>query len=359
MIIDSCNMTLNILQGGILYKKMFKKIFLLSFSVVFFQLSCFADLYGTAFYSYYPNKYSISDTSFLIKQANDNLRLYELAEEPDKKAKYLKQALRDFYICSKVDASNIDAHIGLGKIYDEMGIDKYAKMEFNFAYNIDNKNPKLNYRYGDFYYKRRQLSLAQLYFERAYSLGYSKNIDLNVKMSKAYIKLAQPQKAEEHLKIANELTKDKVKLAVNSAIKQASGVSVKPIDTSYMDNSNKNLKVSESNKVNQIKKIDITSQVQVTELNNINDIKEVTNNSTVKTSLENISSDKMNLESSKKSRDKKISLNKVKNRLLNNKKSIKSETKQVKFDDIVKKANAIKMIDDADRFKPMYYLFIK
>lgn len=278
---------------------MLKKFFI--FLGIFFILQniCYADLTGyTSF-----NTYSRKDSAFLIKKANDNLRLYEKTENKELKDKYLKEALKNYYICAKVDFSNIEAHIGLGKVYDEMGVDRYAKMEFNSAYNIDNKNPKLNYRYGDFYFKRRQLSLAQQYFERAYKYGYDKNPDLNLKMSKAYTKLAQPEKAEEHLKMANELTKkEKTKIAVNTAIKQASNVGTVPavLPQKYI-----------SNPISQ-KNFNPATEVKTAQ----NPVKQI-------------------------------------------KKVPRPVLKNPKFDDVVMNANRIKMIDDVDNLKPMYYLFIK
>lgn len=283
---------------------MLKKIFIFFGTFFLVQSICYADLSGFASYNTYYQK----NTTFLIKKANDYLKLYEKTDDKVLKDKYLKEALRNYYICAKNDFSNIEAHIGLGKVYDEMGVDKYAKMEFNSAYNIDNKNPKLNYRYGDFYYKRRQLSLAQHYFERAYKYGYDKNPDLNLKMSKAYTKLAQQQKAEEHLKIANELNKkEKTKIIVNSAIKQASNVGTIPavLPQQYV-NPVKNDKIPEIS----------TSSVKQGEV----------------------------VTEKKNKKFKEIPRPVVKN---------------PKFEEAVVKANKIKMIDDVDSLKPMYYLFIK
>lgn len=275
---------------------MLKRIICLLFILLFTQTICHAEL--TGFVSH--NTYSKKDVAFLLKKANDNLKMYKITQSKEMKDKYLKEALRNYYICTKVEYSNIEAHIGLGKVYDEMGVDKYAKLEFNSAYNIDNKNPKLNYYYGDFYYKRHQLNLAQNYFERAYKFGYDKNEDLNLKMSKAYTKLAQPQKAEEHLKIAKELSKkEKTKLAVNSAIKQASNVGTIPAVLP------KNLTTEEVKNVSVKKETELKKDIS-------------TNNNDVK----------------------------------------KNSNRQ-KFDDIVVSASRIKMIDDYDMLKPMYYLFIK
>lgn len=262
------------------------RIFLILLCLILPQFSLSSEFTNQKFYT-------TKDSPLLAKKANDYLKLYENSDNNELKNKYLKEAQRYFYICTRADFSNIECHIGLGKTYDEMGVDKYAKMEFNSAYNIDNKNPKLNYRYGDFYYKRKQLSQAQIYFERAYKYGYSNNLDLNKKMSKAYIKLAEPQKAEQHLKVVNEIEKKQkqhnVKLAVSGVIKQSSGVSVTP--------------------------------------------------NTTKPAVKTVKPDSSNIVSQAKPTQPK----KFENR----------------FEDAVLKASKIKMIDDVDNIKPMYYLFIK
>lgn len=240
------------------------------------QICISAEFTGNAQFNYNPNMYTAKDALTLVKKANDYLRLYENTENKELKEKHLKEAQRYYYICTRADYSNIECHIGLGKTYDEMGIDKYAKMEFNSAYNIDNKNPKLNYRYGDFYYKRKQLSQAQNYFERAYKYGYSKNLDLNIKMSKTYTKLAEPQKAEQHMKIANEIKnmqkQQKTKAAVSSTIKQASGLAVAPVTTNKThQTTTKNVQTEQAKSsnineevlnANKIKMIDEKKQVQ-------------------------------------------------------------------------------------------------
>ena len=283
---------------------MYKYLVCLFFlSILILPLSVNAEYKGSAQYSYTKNNISV-----FLKKADENLRLYEASDEKSLKEKYLKEALRYYYICTKSDFKNVDAHIGLGKVYDEMGVDKYAKMEFNSAYNINNKNPKLNYRYGDFYYKRNQLSMAQHYFSRAYQLGYAKNYDLNVKMSKAYVKLAEPQKAQEHMKIANEIMmaqkQQKTKVAVNSAIRQSSGVAVRP----NMPIPSPTAKLPQPTKQALNKPVDFKEQ-------------KLTNNVT--------------------------------------KNSVDQNFKTIKFEEAVKKANQFKMIDDANKLKPMYYLFIK
>ncbi len=306
---------------GLNLVKMREKIFLIFLFSLLIQCTCFADLSGSAQYSYNPYKSGRGkDLPLVIKKANDNLRMYEFTNDTIQKEKYLKEALRYYYICVKSDFSIIDCHTGLGKVYDEMGVDKYAKMEFNSAYNIDNKNANLNYRYGDFYYKRRQLSQAQHYFERAYKYGYAKNPDLNLKMSKAYIKLAQPQKAQEHLKIADELKKNqKTKIAVNNAIRQAGGVSVVPVNTAPKQKTQVDVKpVSQKTETDILPKISNSGVKQIP-------VSKTPQNSKTKT-------------------DKKTS---------------GKQSKKIKFEEAVIKANSIKMIDDVDKLKPMYYLFIK
>ncbi|RAI16059.1 MAG: hypothetical protein DKM22_00865 [Candidatus Melainabacteria bacterium] len=183
---------------------MLKRLFLLCFIFCLAQNTVWSiDVNSTIEYNRHLYTLSKSDEYAFLRKADSCIKAWEITKDSALKQKYLKDALRYYYIVVKSDNSNIKAHIGLGRVYDLMGEDRYARMHFNYAYNIDNKNPMLNYRYGDYYYRRKQLNLAQNYYSRAYRYGYSKNIDLNDKLAKTYVKLAEPQKAKQHQKVAN------------------------------------------------------------------------------------------------------------------------------------------------------------
>ncbi len=146
----------------------------------------------------YGYEFKQGDALFFLRNANANMKKWEKEQNKQKKSEYLQEAMRYYYLLSKADKGKIEAYIGLGRIYDEMNIDRYAKQNFSIAYNINNKNPELNYRFGDYYFKRKQLQKAHFYYNRAYNFGLSDNKELLSKMSGMYKMLADETSANKY-----------------------------------------------------------------------------------------------------------------------------------------------------------------
>lgn len=164
-------------------------------------------------YDGYQYTFKQGDEAKFHKQAQNNLRLLESAQTREVKSFYLHETLKYYYLLSKINPSSIDAHIGLGRIYDEMKRDKYAKEQFFIALNLDNKNPKANYVFGNFYNKRDDLILALYFYKQAYQGGYSKNYELNYKMGAIYEKLADIEKSKAFYQNALKIRPQNAELA--------------------------------------------------------------------------------------------------------------------------------------------------
>lgn len=179
---------------------MFKKI--MSILIIFLMASGISYAYeqfGGVEENIYGYEFQAGDTQRFLNKGRYYLNMYEKATSPAQKSKYLNEAMRYFFLLSKVDKTNINAHIGLGKVYDEMKLDRYAKEHFYHAYNINNKNAELNYKLGDFYFKRKDLYKAQFYLNRGERYGY-KSPELNKKLTILYNQLADTEKAKKYYK---------------------------------------------------------------------------------------------------------------------------------------------------------------
>lgn len=133
-----------------------------------------------------------------LKNADVNMILFEKTQIQEEKDFYLQEAMRFYFLLEKYKSGSIDAQVGLGRIYDEMKLDKFAKEHFFTALNISPKNPKANYYFGNFYYKRNDLVESAFYYKRAYQYGLQNSFELNQRMGSVYEKLADLETAKNY-----------------------------------------------------------------------------------------------------------------------------------------------------------------
>lgn len=141
-------------------------------------------------------KFKQGDELKFKQNADNNMLAFEKAKNNNDKLFYIHEAMRYYFLLSQADSSSIDAQIGLGRVYDALRLDRYAKECFFNAFNIDSRNPKANLYFGDFYYKRSDLITALNYYNDAYKCGYSNNYYLNYQLGKVYEKLADIETAK-------------------------------------------------------------------------------------------------------------------------------------------------------------------
>lgn len=141
-----------------------------------------------------------------LKCGDKNFRLYENAISQSDKNFYLDEAMKYYFLVSKINKESIGAQIGLGRVYDKKNMDKFAQKHFYNAINIDENNPEANLYFADFFYKRKNLITAEQYYKNAYKYGYSYNPQLNYKMGTIYEKLADIESAKKFYSIAFKLS---------------------------------------------------------------------------------------------------------------------------------------------------------
>lgn len=127
--------------------------------------------------------------------------------------KLFRYAMAKYFLTSKADEKNVYAFVQMGRIYDNMDKDRYAKESFYRATNLDYRNPYANFYFGEYYFKRRDYNRALTYYLRSYQNGFENNFDLNFRLAVIYEKLGDlvnaktfynksyemnPEKAEEY-----------------------------------------------------------------------------------------------------------------------------------------------------------------
>ncbi len=152
--------------------------------------------------------YSVLNGQDVLNEADYYFEQYETTGDK----KYLTTALSKYYIVTKIYPVEIYPMVQLARAYDEKNLDRFAKEYFNTCYNINKKDPYLNYYFGDFYYKRRDYKRALRYFRIAYTNGYENYYDLNLKIATIYEKFADLSKAKYHYNKAFTLNQDNTNL---------------------------------------------------------------------------------------------------------------------------------------------------
>lgn len=193
---------------------MIKKIIYILILIINFSSSALPAPQNTSIeYNIYKYVFKDGDISKFRKNAESNMLMWENSMVTISKAFYLKEALRYYFLLSQADTSSIDAQIGLGRVYDEMKLDKLSQKHFFTAYNMDNSNPKLNLHFGDYYFKRNDLVTAFSYYDTSYKHGYDDNYYLNYRMGVLHEKLGDLESAKKFYKKAVNLDKRHTELA--------------------------------------------------------------------------------------------------------------------------------------------------
>ena len=156
-------------------------------------------------YNGYQYAFKPTDKAKFLTNAYVNMLLWEKALTVEDKNFYLKEAMRYYFLLSKIDPKSIDAQIGLGRVYDEYKLDKFAKEHFFKAYDFDNRNPKTNFYFANFYYKRNDFITALFYYKKAYQYGFSKNYEVNYKIGTIHEKLADIETAKKFYVSASKI----------------------------------------------------------------------------------------------------------------------------------------------------------
>ena len=92
--------------------------------------------------------------------------------------------------------NNIVYPLRLGKLYDTIGKDRYAKGNYYHAMGVNPSAPAPYYYLGDYFYNRSQYRKALKMYKRAYDAGYSENEQMLTKMNAIKKKLGMAEKSD-------------------------------------------------------------------------------------------------------------------------------------------------------------------
>ena len=116
----------------------------------------------------------------------------------------MTQALNLYTILQNVNPENIEYSVNLGRLYEKIGKDRYAKGNFSRAIGINSSNPEPYFYFGEYYYKKTSYRKALKYYNQAYKNGYESNYDLIYKIGDIYEKLGDSRSALKYLKDAEQ-----------------------------------------------------------------------------------------------------------------------------------------------------------
>jgi len=142
---------------------------------------------------YAPNNLNVQK---IIQKANVSMLLWEKSLTAEDKKLYLEQAMRNYYLATKINGTIIDANTGLARVYDMMNQDRLAKEYFSKALNLNPYDPKANLYFANFYFTRNDFLKALSYYKIAYERGFSQNYELNYRLGVIYEKIADIETAK-------------------------------------------------------------------------------------------------------------------------------------------------------------------
>ena len=113
---------------------------------------------------------------------------YGAAVQSKKLDNNMTMALNLYTMLSNAYPDSISYALRLGKLYDVLGKDKYAKGQYYRGVGLNKSAPEPYYYLGNFYYNREQYRKALKFYKRAYEKGYINEREIKDKINSIYIK---------------------------------------------------------------------------------------------------------------------------------------------------------------------------
>ena len=117
----------------------------------------------------------------------------------------MTSALYLYTMLKNIAPDNMSYALRLGKLYDVLRKDKYAKGEYYRALGLNQSRPEPYFYLGSFYYDREQYKRALKFYQKAYDRGYQKNYRLLYNMGDIYQKFGDTKKALQFLEDASNI----------------------------------------------------------------------------------------------------------------------------------------------------------
>ena len=105
----------------------------------------------------------------------------------------LTAALNIYSMLSNKNPQNITYALRLGKLYDIIGKDRYAKGNYYRAMGVNPSAPEPYFYLGEFFYVRKHYRKALKFYLRAYSSGYSNHRQTCERLKEIYKKFGDKE----------------------------------------------------------------------------------------------------------------------------------------------------------------------
>lgn len=131
---------------------------------------------------------------------------YNIAVKSQKFDNNTTQALNLYTLLSNAYPDNIFYALKLGRLYETIGKDRYAKGQYYRAMGLDQARPEPYYYLGSYFFHKEQLRKALKYYNKAYENGYSNHYQTLKDMGIIYKKLGDTEKSLQYLQCAATLS---------------------------------------------------------------------------------------------------------------------------------------------------------
>lgn len=180
--------------------QMFKN-FLLGCLLCFIALPSFSAIQGGIDYKI-PIDYTKLNKEELESKAE---QYYSSAVNSKKINEDMTSALVLYNILTKKEPQNITYAVKLGKLYDVIHKDRYAKGQYFHATGINQTHPEPYYYIGCYYYDRESYRKALKFFQKAYDNGYNEHYETLYYIGNIYKKLGDTQNSLHYLQAASSI----------------------------------------------------------------------------------------------------------------------------------------------------------
>jgi len=143
-----------------------------------------------------PMDYSKINQKELESEAE---QYYKLAAGTKEINENMTAALNLYTMLTNAYPDNIQYAIKLGKLYEMIGKDRYAKGQYFKAISIDSEQPEPYFCLGEYYYSKEQYRKALKFYLKAYDKGYSTQPITKEKLNLIYKKFGDTEKASKYL----------------------------------------------------------------------------------------------------------------------------------------------------------------
>ena len=172
------------------------RFLLVAIAIFFISNTSFAIQYGAIDQNSILFDYKKLNFSQIKQEADRYFAMSAKSSVPESHNLFLNKASEQYYVLTKVDNARIEPYIQLGRIYDEKNKEPMAHENFCRALNLNCKDARANFYYGEFFFKRCEYKKALYYYNIAYNNGYKNQYILNLRLATIYEKFADLSNAK-------------------------------------------------------------------------------------------------------------------------------------------------------------------